>query len=364
MELSLLNHKNTVGDEIAKTLRSKKYVNFKAAVAYSRNSGISRIYNDLLDFSNFGGKTSIIAGIDQKNTSFQALVNLKTFAKDNLYIHHDRNFNITFHPKVYLFGNDEIEKIIIGSSNFTSGGFYLNYEANINIKLDNTKEAINFRKQIDNYWKDLLEDENTLNCDSDFLKVLFEKGSVIDESKKLPFKEIIDNIYDLPFKAKKKIGQLPPIASQAAIAVPSIEKMFAMILSGFDVSPKSADPVVLIPLAALKSRPDFWNFPMSYIDSGAGYPQLYAIANINIDNYLTRDQHIRIYYYDRKKEFRLQCELIKRNGQKGDIMTISKNTNNPLEYEINLLRRNSEEYKSIIPYLLNKVSTQKYFGYL
>src|SRR5437868_13122466 len=98
MKVTLLTHENTVGEEIAKTLRSGQYADFKVVVAYSRNSGISRIYNDLRTFSNNGGRTSVIAGIDQLNTSYQALVNLKTFAKDNLFIHHDKNFDITFHP--------------------------------------------------------------------------------------------------------------------------------------------------------------------------------------------------------------------------------------------------------------------------
>lgn len=105
MKLTLLTHENPAGEEIAKVLKSGRYSNFKAAVAYVRNSGISRIHNELADFVGNGGKASIIAGIDQGNTSYQALVNLKAFAKDNLFIHHDRNFDITFHPKIYLFGN-------------------------------------------------------------------------------------------------------------------------------------------------------------------------------------------------------------------------------------------------------------------
>src|SRR5256885_634459 len=100
MELTLLTHENRVGEEIAKTLRSGKYSDFKVAVAYTKNSGIGRIYDDLSHFSNYGGRTSVIAGIDQRNTSYQALINLKSFAKDNLFIHHDRNFEVTFHPKV------------------------------------------------------------------------------------------------------------------------------------------------------------------------------------------------------------------------------------------------------------------------
>ena len=364
MELTLLTHEKTAGEEIAKTLKSGKYSEFKVAVAYSRNSGISRIYNELLEFANNGGKTSVIAGIDQCNTSYQALVNLKTFAKDRLFIHHDKNIDITFHPKVYLFGNREIEKIIIGSSNFTAGGFFLNYEANIGVTLDRSKNAKNFQKQVADYWETLLNDENTKPCELTLLDRLLEGGSVIDENKQKPFKEIIEKISnDLPFKAKKKVKQLPPAIAAASVPVPAIKTKFAMKLSGFDVSPKSQDPVILIPIAALKSMPVFWDFPMLYTDSGAGYPQLYATANIRIDDKTLKDQHIRIYYYDKKKEFRLQCEAIKRNGRQGDIIVIEKDYSKPLEFEIELVRTVSKKFKTIEPILENRVSPQKFFAY-
>lgn len=364
MEITLLTHENTAGQEIANNLRSGKYSDFKVAVAYSRNSGISRVYNELSDFANNGGKISVIAGIDQSNTSYQALVNLKTFAKENLFVHHDKNFDITFHPKVYLFGNREIEKVIVGSSNFTAGGFFLNYEANIGVTLDSSKNAKDFQKQVSDYWDNLLEDENTKKCELTLLEKLLESGSVVDECKQNPFKDIIEKISnDLPFKSKKKIKPIPPVATASAVIVPSLKEKFAMTLSNFDVSARSQDPVILIPVTALKSMPIFWNFPFFYTDSGAGYPQLYATANIHIDGEFWRDQSIRIYYYDKKKEFRLQCEPIKRNGKQGDIISIHKDPNKPLEFEIELLRKGSTRFNTIELILKHQVSSQKNFTY-
>jgi HKD family nuclease len=364
MELTLLTHENTAGDEIAKTLKCGKFSDFKVAVAYSRNSGISRIFNELTEFANNGGKTSVVAGIDQSNTSYQALVNLKTFAKENLFIHHDKNFDITFHPKVYMFGNKEIEKVIVGSSNFTAGGFFLNYEANIGVTLDNSKNAIEFQKQVSEYWSNLLADENTKKCELPLLEKLLDSGSIIDESKQKSFKEIIEKIStDIPFTTKKKMKTLPPIAASSAVEVPILKEKFAMTLSGFDVSTKSQDPVILIPMAALKAIPAFWNFPYLYTNSGAGYPQLYAAANIRIDGKILKDQHIRIYYYDKKKEFRLQCGAIKRNCNQGDLISIHKDPNKPLEFEIELVRTGSIKFKTIRPTLTNQVSTQKFFTF-
>lgn len=364
MELKLLSHENTTGEELSKALKSKKYSDFRMAVAYSRNSGVNRIYNELATFAASGGKTSIIAGIDQRNTSYQALVNLKPFTKDNLYIHHDNNFDITFHPKVYLFGNDEIEKVIIGSSNFTAGGLFLNYEANIDVTLDNSANAKNFQKQVNDYWDTLLHDENTQKCELSFLDTLLAGGFLADERKQKPFKEIIAKIsYDLPFKSKKKVRRMPIVEKTPEIQLPVLKESFAMTLSGFDVSSKSQDPVILIPIAALKAIPIFWNFPMLYTNSGSGYPQLYATANIHIDGKVLSDQHIRIYYYDRKKEFRLQCQAIKRNGNPGDIISIHKDPQKPLEYEIELLRTDSTKFNAIKPTLDKRVSPQKSYTF-
>lgn len=223
--------------------------------------------------------------------------------------------------------------------------------------------AKNFQKQVTDYWNSLLNDDNTKKCDLAFLNKLLEYGSIVDERKQRPFKEIIEKISDLPFKTKKQARILPPTSTQIVTTVPILKEKFAMTLSGFDVSAKSQDPVILIPITALKSMPLFWNWPVLYTDSGAGYPQLYAIANIRINGKTLKEQHIRIYYYDKKKEFRLQCEPIKRNGKRGDIITIYHSPWKPLEFDIELLRQNTMKHKAILPLLANKVSTQKFFAY-
>jgi HKD family nuclease len=365
MELKLFTHEKTLGEEIANTLVSRIYSEFNVVVAYLRNSGIKRIYNELNTFTQNGGKTSLIAGIDQCNTSYQALINIKTFVNENLFIHHDKNFDVTFHPKIYMFGNNEnIEKVIIGSSNFTAGGFVLNYEANVGVTLDCSNNAQNFRKQVFSYWTNLLKDQNTKKCESTLLDFLLEKEMIADECKQEPFRKIITKIIDdSPFK-NQKIKRLSKIDITQNTRLPRLKQIvFAMTLSNFDVSQRSLDPVILIPIKALKNNPNFWHFPNFYTYSDAGYPQLYAIANILIDGTILKNQHIRIYYYDQKSEFRLQCESIKRNGKPGDIVTIQKDHNKPMEFEIKLIRQLTPKYNNISKLLTEKVSEQKSFAY-
>ncbi len=243
MEVQLLANEKNIGNEISKTLRSGNYEYFKFAVAYAKNSGVGRLHDDLVHFSNSGGQTEAIVGIDQHITSYQALVNLSTFTNDNLYIHHDKGM-VTFHPKVYLFGNNEFEKIIIGSSNLTAGGLYTNFEANIDITLGKSKNSNKFKDEVHNYWSFLSKDDNTKKADLHFIKNLLELGALADENKQKSFKEIISKISKVPFTTRSQISKLPSQSTKIFKDSPLLHDNFAMTLAGFDVSKRSQDPVI------------------------------------------------------------------------------------------------------------------------
>lgn len=367
MQLTLITHDNSAGVEISSGLTSGRYSKFKLAVAFAKNSGVGRIFNDLTQFTNNGGSTEAIIGIDQSVTSYQALVNLKSFAGDKLFIHKDKNPYITFHPKLYLFGNRDIEKVIIGSSNLTAGGFYLNFEANVGITLDNSRAARDFKHQVNAYWDNLLSDVNTKSAGESLLKQLLESGKVIDETKQLGFRVIIERETVLPFNTRPS-PRLPRLATGLITMVPALNDRFAMTLSGFDVSDESSDPVVLIPKGALKTFPMFWNWPLSYSLSNKGYPEHFPSAIIRYDRSVVYNYKLRIYYYEGKKEFRLQCEPIKRNGNPGDILLIKKHERNSMEFEIELVRQSTTKYNAIYPLLgqlaPGKAGNRKHYGFI
>lgn len=365
MDVKLLTHIDNTGSEISRSLRCGKYSIFNFAVAYARRSGVGRIFNDLTEFANNGGKTKGIVGIDQFNTSYQALINLKSLSKNGLFIHNDKNPEITFHPKLYLFGNSDVEKVIIGSSNLTAGGFYLNFEANVKITLDTTSESKVFKKQVKKYWDALIKDDNTKAVNEDLLKQLLELGKIVDETKQKSFREIIKRQNQGPFGSRRKTPTMPPLSPGLISPVPMLSDSFVMTLSGFDVSSRSQDPVVLIPKSTLKIFPMFWHWPDLYALSHSGYPQLYTKATVKIDDVLYKDQHIRIYYYDRKKEFRLQCELVKRNGNAGDILIIKMDKKNPLGFFLEIVRKGTTRHSNIRPLLINTApGGQKHYSFL
>lgn len=361
MKLSFYTNLNPIGTELSASLISGNYHNFRMAVAYAKNSGVGRLYNDITQFDSHGGKTEAIIGIDQSITSYQALVNLDVLTKSNLHIHNDKG-SITFHPKIYLLGNDKLEKVFIGSSNLTGGGLFSNFEANVGIDLDNSKDADDFRQNIEDYWQFLITDSNTKIADTAFIDELLLKGSISDENKTKSFRTIIGNLTGLPFTTRASPA-LPPIATQSKLNTPQFRDKFGMILSNFDVSPKSQDPIQLIPITALSANPQFWEFPTSYTLSGGDYPETYVRADVFINGQVFNNQIIRIYYYERKHEFRFQCEAIKRNGNAGDIMLIEKHLTQSSQYRVTLIPNGSSTFNQTLPLLTTKVSETKFFGY-
>lgn len=361
MDLKLITHEQPLGTEISNSLNSKKYKNFKMAVAYAKNSGIGRLHDDFKNFKNNGGNIEAVIGIDQTITSYQALINLLTFTGQNLFIHHDKG-STSFHPKIYYFGNDDIEKVIVGSSNLTAGGLFLNYEVNVDINFDNSDNYKNFKKQVSAYWSKLINDNNTKIADLKFINELLDLGSLLNENKQKSFKNIISKISKVPFTSRPQ-PKLPNLSPQILTEVPFLKNSFSMLLSHFDVSDRSQDPVILIPIRALQKYPNFWNWPSFYTLSGSGYPELYVHASIYYDSIEIKNYTVRIYYYDKKKEFRLQCEPIKRNGSPGDIILIEKDELKPFDFKITLIRQDSSSYEKIFFKLSEKVSTKKMYTY-
>ena len=120
-------HQN-LGDQIIQNLQAETYFNFHFIVAYAKTSGVNPLLPSMREFKNAGGHIFGVVGIDQYNTSYEALTSLCDVC-DELYIYHSMDPNKTFHVKSYIFSNDSDVWAAIGSHNFTAGGFYNNYEA-------------------------------------------------------------------------------------------------------------------------------------------------------------------------------------------------------------------------------------------
>ena len=156
---------------LIKELLSNDWNCFRAAVAFARSSGN---YEDLLramkEFANQGGKIDLTFGADrfsgESGSDYDAikelLITLNQEPTARLFLYHEPNR--TFHPKLYLFANEDKKRalLIVGSSNWSKGGFWDNIEVNVVIDLDLADSEQNqcyheVQNCIDKFW---VETEN------------------------------------------------------------------------------------------------------------------------------------------------------------------------------------------------------------
>ena len=153
---------------------SEIWTNFKAAVAFCKQTGTIK---DLLDamqtFSERGGEIEITFGADTfgaetKGSDYEAIETILTKFNENpnvnIYLYHEKSR--TFHPKIYLFSNEEVQKalLIVGSSNWSEGGFINNIEVDVIIRLDLKKpdHLACYNKiveHIEDYWQEQEEEQ-------------------------------------------------------------------------------------------------------------------------------------------------------------------------------------------------------------
>ena len=129
------------GTILEENLASDKYKHFVIVSAFARNSGVLRTKEILQDFRNRGGKIDAFIGVDLNSTSYEAVANIFSLV-DSLYIVHDKNPRITFHPKIYYLSNlQNSEWIAVGSNNLTGGGLWINHETALIVSKDSPTDT-------------------------------------------------------------------------------------------------------------------------------------------------------------------------------------------------------------------------------
>ena len=134
MALQLIHQPDGIfrlGDFLIKAFEDHAWTEFRAAVAFVKYSGTKHIAKLLNEFSK-RGMIRISVGIDAGGTSIEGLSDLLNAIEDRgrIWVFHNANYS-TFHPKIYLFRNEQKAEVVIGSGNLTEGGLFTNYEASI-----------------------------------------------------------------------------------------------------------------------------------------------------------------------------------------------------------------------------------------
>jgi hypothetical protein len=123
--------------------------------------------------------------VDIENTSIEGLedlLGLETSGSIETYVHHNEAGDTIFHPKVYLFLNDRVGRLIVGSNNLTEAGLFRNTEAGMQIDARLTDPMIEDARIALAAWRDP-ETELAQRLDESFLHDLVERGYVFPERR-------------------------------------------------------------------------------------------------------------------------------------------------------------------------------------
>ncbi|MEI4234584.1 phospholipase D family protein [Roseovarius sp. D22-M7] len=153
------------------------------AVAWVRASGVSHLENSLTRFLSNGGHLTFVVGIDLQNTTrdgLQALLNLEAHGACETFVYHNESGSV-FHPKLYLFRNEEEARLIVGSNNLTAAGLYSNVEAGLQVDTNLTDGVITEATDALNSWRDATGGL-AARLDATFLAELVAEGYVPDEA--------------------------------------------------------------------------------------------------------------------------------------------------------------------------------------
>lgn len=167
-------------------LNTKNLEKIIISVAFVKEDGVNLIEQELKSVSK---KVTIYSGIRNNITSYQGLLKLLRMGV-TVFIVDTANRGRIFHPKVYYGRARESAQIIVGSGNFTLGGFNNNIEAGLisNFNLKISEDAI-LVKGIENQFERLKTEypDNILRIknESDLIS-LRDSGRLLDEEEVPP----------------------------------------------------------------------------------------------------------------------------------------------------------------------------------
>jgi hypothetical protein len=154
------------------------------AVAWVRASGMAYLSDRLANFLRHGGQLSVIVGIDLQNTTregLEALLDLEQYGRSETFVYHNEAGSI-FHPKLYLFRNEEEARLIVGSNNITASGLYVNVEAGLQVDTDINADVVAQTLDALSSWKDTTS-RLAMRLNREFLAHLIDEGYVPDEAR-------------------------------------------------------------------------------------------------------------------------------------------------------------------------------------
>lgn len=133
MQVNFIGHgldttnENTVGNLLTTSFQESKFDSFIGLVAFASISGVRTLIPFIKTAKPNYKDLTFFIGVDDNGTSKEAL---QTLIDNEIptYIFHTQSAMI-FHPKVFLFEGKNWTRLVIGSTNLTTSGLFMNVEA-------------------------------------------------------------------------------------------------------------------------------------------------------------------------------------------------------------------------------------------
>lgn len=400
------NDEERLGNFLVTNLENNEWLLFRGAVAFAKNSGVKYLYRPLINFTNRDNTKAILTiGIDARGTSYEALMNLHDALKheSELWIYHNRNEFVTFHPKLFLFSDERHAKVAIGSGNLTEGGLFINYEAFALLELDLTSEQdLPLYTRLINILDEWRDERNgfALPVTEDILMVLKNGGklpteiAIRQENRNLLRQQSssVGNVLDDYFqrsriKPDSQIYSLPVIPATVqsshrttqpdnSIAEEVAEQdglyyRFFMTLLQTDVGygqtrpgTSRRSPEIFVPLSARDTDPIFWGWRAMFTEdpNREGKFDRHNVPMLVDD----RIELINMMTWPVKSDFRLRSEALRRISQVDDILILERADGSyGYQYKVRIVEKDSTEYPEALANCTSATKgSRKRWGYL
>ena len=374
---------------------------------------VMRVKQQLIDLKANGTDIKFVLGVDLNGTSQEVLKEILDWNMDVKIVKH-RHPGHTFHPKLYLFEWDHQAILMVGSNNFTEGGFFRNYEGAVRITYRLPADADRYASACTELKRFLDPDGATVyQLDTDFLDRLIARGEIPTEAEARIGRDVPPRVRDRgtnenePMFGVEDIPVPPPLpthllnslatdartrrrsggAIQAQPASGAVDNQGLLIDDQVNdtLSPaafymtlptlqgSSIPGEARIPLDAIEIAKDFWGWSDEYTqETGPRSDRVYwnwrpkwKIWSVENPAEVTM-QRVRMYMYVSSSDFRFYARpLVDAGADLGDIVQIKRIAETDgTEYECVLARQTTPEYAQWIKYCTQSVqNSTRRFGY-
>lgn len=243
-------HDEQLGIQLIEAMKSNQYSQLTIMVAYAKLSGVYRVFPYLEKFRKNGGNIRCVVGVDQQNTTYDALMQLLKLS-DEIFVFHSESVSQTFHIKCYWLSGEKACWYAIGSNNLTAGGLFSNYElSTINSFFEDEAKQVN--TVLDRIYSTYASSSSVCshNLDENFLEELLSGGYVIREiQQRKALVEIAKKARNADRKSKLFGNEVFPI--------PALPKQYQKAKSGTNSTTENKSKVkknILVPPLDIKQE--------------------------------------------------------------------------------------------------------------